>query len=113
MKAPASVEQVCDWLADYQRLYFGDKPITIVVDLIENKKLKATAGFCPSYSRMGSMFFSAELVEFSNALKISVLHELIHANLFAANGDADDNHGDRFQSEVKRLMGLGAYNSLV
>ena len=63
---------------------------------------------------MHSIVVSSELLQFSNALKISLLHELIHANL-AATGkeDADNEHGERFNAEKKRLMVSGAYDSLL
>jgi hypothetical protein len=48
-------------------------------------------------------------------LRISLLHELIHANLHAAgkkDPDGDD-HGVLFKAELKRLMSAGAYDPLL
>lgn len=113
VKSPATAEEVCQWLGEYQKLYFGDGQITISVALLKNKELKATAGFCPSHPRMGSIMVSSELLDFNNALRISLLHELVHANLLAEKGDADDEHGEQFKSEVKCLLELGAYDTLL
>ena len=113
VKSPSTVEQVCQWLAEYQKLYFDDLELTISVVLLKNSELKGTAGFCPSYPRMGSILLSSELLEFNCAMRISILHELIHANLFVEKGDPDGAHGERFKAEVKRLVALGVYDSLV
>jgi hypothetical protein len=48
-------------------------------------------------------------------LKISLLHELIHANLHVAgqHDPAGDNQGEQVKAELKRLMTAGAYDSLL
>lgn len=114
VKSPANIEDVCQWMCQYQQQYFDDRKITIVADMSKNQRLKATACFSPTLPDGGSIIVSLELPQFTNCLKISILHELIHANLHVAGKhDPDDDHGELFKAEVKRLMGLGAYDSLV
>lgn len=114
VKSPASIEDVCQWMGEYQQRYFGDRKITIIADVIGNRNLKATACFSPTLPDGGSIIVSSELMQFSSALRISLLHELIHANLFAAGKhDPDNDHGEAFKAEVKRLMNQGAYDSLL
>jgi hypothetical protein len=113
-KSPASVEDACVWLGDYQRQCFDNRKITIVVETSNNKNLKATACFYPSGAQMGSIVLSSELFQFPSALRISLLHELIHANLHATGKtDADDQHGKEFQAERRRLLNSGVYELLL
>jgi len=115
VKSPAKIEDVCQWMAEYQQQYFDDRKITIVTDLSQNKNLKATACFGPAVPDGGSISVSAELLRFSNCLKIALLHELIHANLHASgkHDPARDDHGELFKAELKRLMNAGAYDPLL
>ena len=115
VKSPAQIEDVCQWMAEYQQKYFDDQKITIVADLSQNKHLKATACFIPTRPDGGCISVSSELLRFSNCLKISLLHELIHAYLHGA-GKQDptgDDHGELFKAELKRLMNAGAYDPLL
>jgi hypothetical protein len=114
VKSPASIEDVCQWMGEYQRCYFADRKITIIAEVIGNRNLKATACFSPTLPDGGAITVSSELMKFSSALKISLLHELIHANLHASGKhDPDDDHGELFKAEVKRLMNAGAYDPLL
>ena len=45
--------------------------------------------------------------------QIVMLHELVHRKLYKENGDADEEHGERFQTEIRRLFELGAYRALL
>jgi hypothetical protein len=45
--------------------------------------------------------------------KVVILHELIHRWLICRDGDADKEEGPRFQAEVHRLWGEGAYRKLL
>lgn len=114
VKSPAQVEDVCQWMAEYQQRHFEDRKITVVADLPQNKNLRATACFMPT-PEGGSIMVSSELLRFSNCLRISLLHELIHANLHAAGKKDPDNddHGVLFKAELKRLMNAGAYDPLL
>jgi hypothetical protein len=114
VQSPAKIEDVCKWMAQYQQQYFDDRKITIVTDLMKSKRLKATASFRPTMTDGGSISVSSELLRFGNCLKISLLHELIHANLHVTGKhDPDNGHGESFQAEMKRLMNLGAYDPLL
>ena len=114
VKSPASKEDVCQWMGEYQQRYFGDRKITIIAEVIGNRNLKATAWFSPTLPDGGAITVSSELMKFSSALRISLLHELIHANLFVAGKhDPDNDHGELFKAEVKRLMNMGAYDPLL
>jgi len=114
VKSPASIEDVCQWTGEYQQRYFGDRKITIIAEVIDNRSLKATACFSPTLPDGGAITVSSELMKFGSALKISLLHELIHANLHAAGKhDPDSDHGELFRAEVKRLMNMGAYDPLL
>jgi hypothetical protein len=113
-KSPANIEDACLLLGDYQRQYFDDRKITIVVETSSNNDLKGTACFFPSGPQMGSIVLSSELFQFPSALRISLLHELIHANLHATGRtDADDQHGKEFQAERRRLLNSGVYEPLL
>jgi hypothetical protein len=113
--SPAKIEDVCQWMAEYQQQFFDDRKITIVADLIQNKNLRATACFGGAVEDGGSICVSSELLRFSHCLKIALLHELIHANMHAAGKrDPDDeHHGVLFKAELKRLMSAGAYDPLL
>jgi len=114
VKSPATIEDVCQWLSEYQQQYFDDAKITIVAEAVEQKKLKGTACFSSTMADGGCIIVSSELMQFTNALRISLLHELIHANLHATGErDPADDHGGAFKSEVKRLMNAGAYDPLL
>jgi hypothetical protein len=113
VKSAARIEDVCQWMSEYQEQYFEDRKITVVADLPQNKQLKATACFCPT-PEGGSIMVSSELLRFSNCLRISLLHELVHANLhISGKNDPNDDHGEPFKSEIKRLMNEGAYDQLL
>ena len=114
VKSPASIEDVCQWMGEYQQRYFADRKITIIAEVLSNSSLKATACFSPTLPDGGAISVSSELMKFSSALRISLLHELIHANLHASGKhDPDDDHGELFKAEVKRLMNMGAYDPLL
>lgn len=114
VKSPASIEDVCQWMGEYQQRYFADRKITIIAEVIGNRNLKGTACFSPTLPDGGAITVSSELMTFSSALKISLLHELIHANLHASGKhDPDNDHGELFKAEVKRLMNMGAYDPLL
>jgi hypothetical protein len=113
-KSPATIEDACLLLGGYQQQYFDDRKITIIVETSNNKDLKGTACFYPSGPQMGSIVLSSEVFQFPSALRISLLHELIHANLHATGRtDADDHHGKEFQAERKRLLNSGVYEPLL
>ncbi len=113
VKSAAKIEDVCQWMSEYQEQYFEDRKITVVADLPQNKQLKATACFCPT-PEGGSIMVSSELLRFSNCLRISLLHELVHANLhITGRNDPNDDHGEAFKAEIKRLMHAGAYDQLL
>ncbi len=113
VKSAAKIEDVCQWMSEYQEQYFEDRKITVVADLPQNKQLKATACFCPT-PEGGSIMVSSELLRFSNCLRISLLHELVHANLhITGKNDPNDDHGEPFKAEIKRLMNAGAYDQLL
>jgi|GEM_PF-6528746 len=108
VKSAARIEDVCQWMSEYQEQYFEDRKITVVADLPQNKQLKATACFCPT-PEGGSIMVSSELLRFSN-----LLHELVHANLhISGKNDPNDDHGEPFKAEIKRLMNEGAYDQLL
>ena len=113
VKSATRIEDVCQWMSEYQEQYFEDRKITVVADLPQNKQLRATACFCPT-PEGGSIMVSSELLRFSNCLRISLLHELVHANLHVTGkNDPNDDHGERFRAEIKRLMTEGAYDQLL
>lgn len=114
VKTPPSIEDVCQWMGEYQQSYFDERKITIIAAMLKNSELKGTACFSPTLPDGGAIVVSSELSRFPNALKISLLHELIHANLsVTGKHDPDNEHGEAFQAEVKRLMRLGAYDPLL
>jgi hypothetical protein len=113
VKSAARIEDVCQWMTEYQEQYFEDRKITVVADLPQNKQLRATACFCPT-PEGGSIMVSSELLRFSNCLRISLLHELVHANLhITGKNNTEDDHGEPFKAEIKRLMNAGAYDQLL
>jgi len=113
VKSAARIEDVCQWMSEYQERYFEDRKIIVVADLPQNKQLKATACFWPT-PEGGSIMVSSELLRFSNCLRISLLHELVHANLHTTGkNDPNDDHGEPFKGEIKRLMNAGAYDQLL
>jgi hypothetical protein len=113
VKSATRIEDVCQWMSEYQEQYFEDRKITVVADLPQNKQLRATACFCPT-PEGGSIMVSSELLRFSNCLGISLLHELVHANLHVTGkNDPNDDHGEPFRAEIKRLMTEGAYDQLL
>jgi hypothetical protein len=113
VKSATRIEDVCQWMSEYQEQYFEDRKITVVADLPQNKQLRATACFCPT-PEGGSIMVSSELLRFSNCLRISLLHELVHANLhITGKNDPNDDHGEPFKGEIQRLMNAGAYDQLL
>jgi hypothetical protein len=113
VKSPVRIEDVCQWMSEYQEQYFEDRKITVVAALPQNKHLRATACFGPTQEG-GSIMVSSELLQFGNCLRISLLHELVHANLhITGKDDPKDAHGEPFKAEIKRLMNAGAYDQLL
>ena len=55
------------------------------------------------------IILQAALSKYPKLCRVLILHELIHSKLYRENGDPDEAHGERFQAEVKRLWGAGAY----
>lgn len=111
VKAPATIEEMIRWSAEYQELYFPQNRIEGIVDISES--LKAAACCTPVPNAPGGIVISSELTGFQGLTRIAILHELIHLNLFAENGDSDELHNERFTREVKRLLAAGAYDSLL
>jgi hypothetical protein len=70
VRSQATVEDVCVWLGEYQRLYFENRKITIVVSISGNDDLKGTACFGATGPSSGFVYLSSELLLFPSALKI-------------------------------------------
>jgi len=114
VQSPATVEDMCQWMSEYQEKYFEGRKITVVVATVTKRDLHGGGCFGATMSDGGQITFSEELLPFGKCLKIVLLHELIHANLHVTGKrDPDKDHGESFKAEVKRLMNEGAYDSLL
>jgi hypothetical protein len=62
----------------------------------------------------GTIYIDERISAFQEkTTKILILHELMHWSLFESNGDPDEQEGKRFQAELSRIKGLGAYTGLL
>jgi hypothetical protein len=91
----------------YQKRYF--RSTTEVVDLVVSL-LEGPSCFLPGKN---TIQIHPSLAPFTKLSKIVILHELIHSKLFKENGDPDEAEGQRFQTEVKKLLEAGAYKGLL
>ena len=113
-QSPATVEDLCQWMSEYQQKYFEDREITISVAIAQKNELGGTACFGAATENGGIVSVSKELLPFGKCLKIVLLHEMIHANLHVTGKhDPENHHDESFKAEVKRLMNEGAYDSLL
>ncbi|MGA9896777.1 MAG: SprT-like domain-containing protein [Terriglobales bacterium] len=114
VESPATVEDLCQWMSDFQQKYFEDREITISVAITQKNELGGTACFGAATENGGIVSVPEELLPFGKCLKIVLLHEMIHANLHVTGKtDPGNGHGELFKAEVKRLMNAGAYDSLL
>lgn len=91
----------------YEKLYFSDGELNAEVCV----KAPAEGPAC-SYGNI--IWIHPSVAPFTTKLcHILILHELIHIKLRRKDSDPDEAEGERFQAEVKRLWGKGAYSRLL
>src|SRR5580704_13584653 len=76
VQSPATVEDLCQWMSQYQQKYFEDRDITISVAITQKNKLGGTAHFGAATENGGIISVSEELLPFGKCLRIVLLHEM-------------------------------------
>ena len=110
-REPATNEELAGWAMAFQHKYFPgfDVPgMQIAIDVEESPR--APSVYDPAKKLIA---ISKHIMPFHELAKIALLHEMIHVKLYAENQDADEAHGARFQTEMNRLMEMGAYSQLL
>jgi hypothetical protein len=110
-KGPATKEDLATWATAFQQRYFPgfDVPgMQIAIDVEQSPRAPSVY-----YPEKKLIAISQQITPFHELTKIALLHEMIHVKLYAENQDADEAHGARFQEEMNRLMGMGAYSQLL
>jgi hypothetical protein len=103
-----SVEDFCTWAEGYQKSCFPRHDPDIHIEIVDD------AGGPACFVRSAKTIYIEKSATVSEKFsRIALLHEIIHINLIEDNGDPDEDHGDRFQTEVKRLFETGAYRKLL
>jgi hypothetical protein len=103
-----SLAEFCAWADVYQKTYFPRHNPDIHIEFVDD------AGGPACFVRlMRTMYIEKSATVSEKFSRIALLHEMIHINLIEDNGDPDENHGSRFQAEVKRLFASGAYSKLL
>jgi hypothetical protein len=113
LKSPATVEDLCQCGCKFQKAYFNNEQVDAVVVISDTAVMKCAASFSPGSKRGGIIEVDSVLLGFPGLWKISLLHELVHMNLYLENGDPDEKHGKRFKSQIKRLVSARAYDSML
>src|SRR5579863_2224959 len=108
VKEPATVQDLSNWANFYDRQYFGGNSpeIKIAIDC----SIGAGGCFMPDNE---TICIPKDLTPFEKPCRIVLLHEMVHIKLGAENGDYDEAHGEKFQSEITRLWRNGAYRNLL
>ena len=110
-REPATNEELAGWAMAFQHKYFPgfDVPgMEIAIDVEESPRAPSVY-----YPEKKLIAISKHIMPFHELAKIALLHEMIHVKLYAENQDADEAHGARFQTEMNRLMEMGAYSQLL
>jgi|SRR5271167_319909 len=104
----ATTNDLVAWANDYDQKYFsGSSPdITIAIDC----RLGSAGCFMPDERKI---YIPKGLTAFEKPCRIVLLHEMVHIKLGGENGDFDELHGQRFKSEIARLIQCGAYDNLL
>jgi predicted metal-dependent hydrolase len=108
IKEKATVEDLKNWVKEYQRRYFGGTEAKISIAISS----EAGEGGCFKPTQK-LIIVPQALTAFEKPCRILLLHELVHLNLMNDNGDPEPDHGLRFKSEIERLIEQGAYNNLL
>lgn len=108
VKEPATVQDFCNWANAYQPKYFTGQMPAIQIAIIDDSG--GVACFAPDNK---TAYIEKAITRSHKFSKIALLHEMVHINLWQENGDADQNHGERFMAQIKRLIDAGAYDKLL
>lgn len=112
VKDPLTAKELSNLANAYQQKYFPGPPPEIEINVNPNPQFPGMACFDPAAM---TIHIAQRITEFDKTTKIALLHEMVHANLYARglNADPSHEHGQQFRAEVKRLMDLGAYDNLL
>jgi hypothetical protein len=103
-----SVDELCKWAEAYQKAYFPRRNPECKILIVDN------AGGPACFDHTTKIMYIESTATTSEKLsRILLLHEMIHINFIDEGQDPDENHGYRFQEEVKRLFVAGAYSKLL
>jgi len=105
---PIALDELCDWANRYQKAYFPQHNPVCHIQIVKH----AGSPACFDHSQK-TMFIEEAATVSEKMSRILLLHEMIHINLIENGNDPDEQHGFRFQAEVKRLFDAGAYSKLL
>jgi hypothetical protein len=90
----------------YERLYFPD------VKKVEGLRVVKVSGpACFSPDRF--IEINPAVAQWRKTTSVLILHELIHNFLEQTTGSRDDDEGEKFQAQVRRLWKAKAYDGLL
>ncbi len=105
---PISVDELCKWAEAYQKTYFPRHNPECEILIVDD------AGGPACYDHLTKTMHIEKAATISEKMsRILLLHEMVHINFIEGGQDPDENHGIRFQSEIKRLFAAGAYSKLL
>jgi hypothetical protein len=103
-----SAEELCAWADAYQKAFFPRHDPKCDILIVDN------AGGPACFDHTTKIMYIEKAATVSEKLsRILLLHEMIHVNFIEDGQDPDQDHGFRFQAEVKRLFAAGAYSKLL
>jgi hypothetical protein len=103
-----SVDELGAWANAYQKTYFPDHDPECGILIVDN------AGGPACFDHSTKTMYVERAATISEKLsRILLLHEMVHVNFIEDGQDPDENHGFRFQTEIKRLFAAGAYSNLL
>lgn len=105
---PIALDELCAWANQYQRTYFPTRDPECHIQIVQDGGGPA----CFDHSQK-TMFIEEAATVSEKLSRILLLHEIIHVNLIENGEDPDEQHGYRFQAEVRRLFEAGAYSKLL
>lgn len=108
LKQPATVEDLAKWANEYQTRYFAGFDPAITIRIVAG----SAQGPCFMLA-LGLICVPESLTRFEKCCRIILLHEIIHINLHLQTGDADPEHGVRFEAEILRIFSQGGYRALL
>lgn len=105
-KRLSSVSKLKDQFLEYNVLYFGGQLPTDTI-VIWSRTLRPTV--CGEFDGDNTIRINAGLRLFRPCWKTTLLHEMAHL----ATLDEAEEHGPRWNREMKRLLRIGAFEGLL